>query len=231
MIPVADDTPTRSRPWIGWLIMGACIAVFFWQAGLPPRAYEASLYGFGFIPSVFFGEAALPPQMSQVPTWLTPLTAMFLHGGFLHLAGNMLYLWVFANNVEDAMGHIRFVVFYVLCGVIATMAHALAAMGSDVPMIGASGAISGVLGAYLLLHPWSWITVVIPLGLILYPARLPAALVLVVWFVMQVLSSAGADPEQPGVAFMAHIGGFVAGMALVPWFKNRRVRLLRGPRR
>ncbi|SEO58920.1 rhomboid family intramembrane serine protease [Aquisalimonas asiatica] len=228
MIPVADDNPTRIAPVVTWALLAACIGVFFWQIGLDQRDHVSVLHGYGFIPAVFFDHAQLPPSLEAVPVWVTPLSSMFLHGGWMHLISNMLYLWVFANNVEDAMGHGRFIIFYALCGILAALAQGLAAPESQIPMIGASGAISGVLGAYLMLHPFSRITVIIPLGIIFYPVRLPAGIVLVAWFGLQLLSSATADPNEPGVAFLAHIGGFVAGMLLIPLFKFRRVRLFRG---
>jgi membrane associated rhomboid family serine protease len=150
---------------------------------------------------------------------------MFLHGGWMHLMGNMLYLWIFGDNVEDSMGHVRFSIFYVLCGLAAVLAQALPDPGSQVPMIGASGAISGVLGAYLLLFPRARIHVLIPLGFILQSARLPAMWVLLFWFGLQLLSNLLQGTESAGVAFRAHIGGFLAGMALIPLFKFRDVRL------
>jgi membrane associated rhomboid family serine protease len=151
---------------------------------------------------------------------------MFLHGGWMHLIGNMLYLWIFGNNVEEAMGHVRFVIFYVLCGLAAVFAEALPDTGSEIPMIGASGAISGVLGAYLLLYPHARVLVVIPIGFILQTLRLKAVWVLAFWFVFQLVSSLLAPKEGAGVAFGAHMGGFIAGMALVPLFKHRSVPLL-----
>jgi membrane associated rhomboid family serine protease len=151
---------------------------------------------------------------------------MFLHGGILHLLGNMLYLWIFGDNVEDSMGHVRFIVFYVLCGIAAVFAQALPDPSSQVPMIGASGAISGVLGAYLLLFPHARILVLIPLGFIMHSTRLPAMWVLLLWFGLQFLSSAMQGPGSGGVAFRAHIGGFIAGLVLIPLFKHRNVRLL-----
>jgi membrane associated rhomboid family serine protease len=150
---------------------------------------------------------------------------MFLHGGWMHLIGNMLYLWIFGNNVEDAMGHARFLAFYVLCGAAAVFAQALPAPDSTIPMIGASGAISGVLGAYLLLYPHARVLVLIPLGAFSRLVYLPAMVVLGFWFALQLLSTLLADPNQPGVAFGAHAGGFVAGMLLIPLFKRRGVPL------
>jgi membrane associated rhomboid family serine protease len=169
----------------------------------------------------------------QPATWLTVFTSMFLHGGFLHLAGNMLFLWVFGNNVEDAMGHGRFVVFYVLCGLAAVLAQVLPNPGSIVPMIGASGAISGVLGAYMLLYPRARVLLGLPLGfLIVSLGRFPAVWVLAAWFVMQLFMggvslSRQAGADTGGIAFSAHVGGFVAGLLLVTLFKRRDVPLWR----
>ena len=163
----------------------------------------------------------------NLPAVWTVITSMFLHGSWMHLIGNMLYLWIFGNNVEDAMGHLRFVFFYLLSGSAAVLAQGLAAPASTIPMIGASGAISGVLGAYLLLYPHARVLVLIPLGFYTRTMHLPAMLVLGFWFLLQLLSTALADPNQPGVAFGAHAGGFVAGMLLIPFFKRRGVRLFR----
>ncbi|MCG8324582.1 MAG: rhomboid family intramembrane serine protease, partial [Thiotrichales bacterium] len=162
----------------------------------------------------------------SVPAGLTVLTSMFMHGGFMHLAGNMLYLWIFGNNVEDALGHPRFIVFYVLCGCAAVFGQVVQNPSSEIPMIGASGAISGVLGAYLLLYPHARVLVFIPLGFYSQLVRLPAGWVLGFWFVLQLVNSAMADPDAAGVAWFAHIGGFIAGMALVPFMKQRGVSLL-----
>jgi membrane associated rhomboid family serine protease len=149
----------------------------------------------------------------------------------MHLAGNMLYLWIFGNNVEDAMGHTRFVMFYLLCGLAAALAQAVPNPGSTVPMIGASGAISGVLGAYLLLHPHARVLTLIPLGFYVRFIYLPAWVLLGLWFVLQVVSSLLVAEERGGVAWGAHIGGFVAGLVLIPLFKRRDVRLFEPGRR
>jgi membrane associated rhomboid family serine protease len=162
---------------------------------------------------------------------MTIVTSMFLHGGFLHLGGNMLYLWIFGNNVEDAMGHGRFIVFYLLCGAAAALAQALPNPESTIPMIGASGAISGVLGAYVLLHPHARILVGIPIFFYLHLTYLPASLMLGIWFLMQIISSFNINPEEGGVAWYAHIGGFVAGLVLIPFFKRREVPLFSSPHR
>lgn len=148
----------------------------------------------------------------------------------MHLIGNMLYLWIFGDNVEDSMGHGRFIVFYLLCGVAAVLAQALPDPESTIPMVGASGAISGVLGAYLLLYPHARVLVLIPLGFYLHTTRLPAGLVLALWFGLQLLNNALTAGTEGGVAFRAHIGGFIAGMVLIPLFKRRDVRLFRPAR-
>lgn len=205
-----------------------CALTFFWQLSLG-RGQEAAVYALGVIPAVLFDEARLVSELEWVAPALTPITSMFLHGGILHLAGNMLYLWIFGNNIEDAMGHARFIVFYLLCGIAAVFAQALPDTSSTIPMIGASGAISGVLGAYLLLYPHARVLVLIPLGFFLHTMRLKAGIVLGIWFAMQVISSL-ASGDGPGVAWNAHIGGFVAGIVLLPIFKRRGVRWLQAGR-
>jgi len=153
MIPFKDDNPTEITPYITVSFIGLCAFVFLLQLSLPPRAGRLFVYQYGAIPAVLFGIESLPRDMAAVPASFSLLTSMFLHGGWMHLLGNMLYLWIFGNNIEDAMGHVRFIIFYILCGIIAAYTHALMDPGSTIPMIGASGAISGVLGAYLLLYP------------------------------------------------------------------------------
>jgi membrane associated rhomboid family serine protease len=224
LIPLRDDNPTRSTPVVSYGIIGACVLVYLWQATLGPSAGQAAVYALGLVPAVLLQGASLPPEIALIPPTATVFTSMFLHGGWLHLIGNMLYLWIFADNIEDSMGHGRFIVFYLLCGIAAALAQALPAPGSEIPMVGASGAISGVLGAYLILHPRAHVLVLVPLGFFSQITRLPAVLVLGLWFLLQLISEIGA-PLGAGVAFRAHIGGFIAGMALIPFFKYRRVRL------
>ncbi len=225
MIPLYDDNPARLPPIVTVTFLASCVLVFLWQISLGTAGYQRVVYALGVIPVVLFGNAELPPGLALVPPVVTPFTSMFLHGGFMHLAGNMLYLWIFGNNVEDAMGHLRFVIFYLVCGLAAALGQALIDPGSQIPMIGASGAISGVLGAYLLLYPHARVLVLVPLGFYAHMVRLPAGWVLLLWFGFQLLSSALADPARGGVAWFAHVGGFVAGMALIPLFKYRHVPL------
>ncbi len=234
VIPLHDDNPSSTRPYVTVGIMIACALAYVWQhLLLNPQASRATVYMLGVIPAVLMGREALPEDLAVVPPAATVLTSMFMHGGFWHLAGNMLYLWIFGNNVEDAMGRVRFVVFYLLCGVAAVAAQVLPNPGSVVPMVGASGAISGVLGAYLLLYPRARVLLGLPLGfMIIQLGRFPAVWVLLAWFAMQlvlggVASLRSSDVTQGGIAFGAHIGGFIAGCALVALFKRRDVPLWR----
>jgi membrane associated rhomboid family serine protease len=231
MIPLHDDNPTTLRPVVTIALIAICVLVFLWQMSLPPGAAERAVYAYGMIPAVLFGTAQLPPEVAAIPAELSVLTAMFLHGGLLHLGGNMLYLWIFGNNVEDAMGHGRFVVFYLLCGLAAALAQAFQAPDSTVPMIGASGAIGGVLGGYIMLFPRAHVLVLIPIGLFITTLRIPAVIVLGLWFALQFLSSAMTAGEAGGVAYWAHIGGFVTGALLIVPFRNKAFPLFGGPRR
>ncbi|HFD81352.1 MAG TPA: rhomboid family intramembrane serine protease [Gammaproteobacteria bacterium] len=229
MIPIHDDNPTRTPPYVTTTILVLCVLVFLWQLSLG-RNVELAVYQLGMIPATVFGHKMLPAEIALVPPWMTLFTSMFMHGGWMHLIGNMLYLWIFGDNVEDSMGHGRFLIFYLLCGIAAALAQALPNPDSEVPMIGASGAISGVLGAYVMLYPHARVLVVIPIGFIIQTFSVPAGFVLGFWFLMQLLSSLAASGQQGGVAFGAHIGGFLAGLALIPLFKYRDVPLFAPPR-
>ncbi|HEV7610150.1 MAG TPA: rhomboid family intramembrane serine protease [Steroidobacteraceae bacterium] len=234
VIPLHDDNPTTSTPFVTVGIVIACTLVYVWQhLTLPPVGAQQAAYAFGLVPAVLTGREVLPPGIAIIPAWGTILTSMFMHGGFWHLAGNMLYLWIFGNNIEDAMGHTRFLIFYVLCGIAAVFAQVLPNPGSILPMVGASGAISGVLGAYMLLFPRARVLLGLPLGfLIVQLGRFPAIWVLAAWFGMQLIMGTVASAQAPGdsqggVAFGAHIGGFIAGLVLVTFFKRRDVPLWR----
>lgn len=231
-LPLHDDNPRVliQYAWVTWGLIAVCSFIFLFEVSITPDESARLIFGLGLIPATVTGEGQLEPELMLVPPVATLVTAAFLHGGWMHLIGNMLFLWIFGNNVEDSMGHVRFVVFYVICGAVAVFAHALPNSESTIPMIGASGAISGVLGAYLLLYPHARVLVLIPLGFFWPTVRLPAMGVLGLWFLWQLISQAFSNPNQPGVAFGAHIGGFVAGLALIPLFKHRNVRLLAPPR-
>lgn len=230
MIPISDDNPTEVAPVVTWLIIALCVAAYLWERSLG-HEMEAAITVFGFVPAHFFHAHAPPPGLISVSPWATIFTSMFLHGGILHIAGNMLYLWIFGNNVEDAMGHTRFAVFYLASGLVAALALAFVDPGSRVPMIGASGAISGVLAGYVLLFPRARVTIIVPLGIIFYPFAISAFWVVSFWFVMQLASAAFSNPHQPGTAWWAHVGGFGAGLLLTPLFKSERFPLFgRAPR-
>ncbi|MEI9930909.1 MAG: rhomboid family intramembrane serine protease [Rhizomicrobium sp.] len=196
-----------------WLLVAACVAAFVWELSLGQRGMDTALAVLGFTPDTLSGADA-PSEAIGVPSYATIFISMFLHGGFLHLGGNMLYLWIFGNNIEEAMGHARYTLFYFVCGFFAALMMVFIDPHSHVPMIGASGAISGVLGAYMLLYPRARVHVIIPLGIIFYPIWIRAVWVVGIWFGMQLLSAALTDPSQPGTAFWAHVGGFCAGLVL-----------------
>ena len=220
------NKPTLTRPLITWMIIALCICGFIWQESLDFNAAHNIVYQLGFVPAVFFTPASLPADMSLVPTWSTVFTSMFLHGGWMHIGANMLYLWIFGDNVEASMGRLKFVLFYLLCGGAAAMAQAALDPGSTIPMIGASGGIAGVLGAYLMLHPKAAIRCFFLILIFFRFINLPAWLVLGVWIGGQFVAVPQALNETGGgVAYMAHIGGFLAGMALIPFFKYRHVAL------
>jgi membrane associated rhomboid family serine protease len=229
MIPISDDNPAKLAPLVTWLIIALCAAVYLWERSLG-REMDAAIAVLGFVPAFIFRARAAPPGFVAISPLATIFTSMFMHGGILHIAGNMLYLWIFGNNVEDAMGHMRFAVFYLVCGVVAALALAWIDPGSRVPMIGASGAISGVLAAYVLLFPRARVTVIVPLGIIFYPFALSAFWVVSFWFVLQLVSAALSDPHQPGVAWWAHVGGFGAGLLLTPLLKSPAFPLFGRPR-
>jgi membrane associated rhomboid family serine protease len=234
VLPLGDENPTTIRPYVTMGIVIACVVAYVWQHLLMSgEGAQRVAFALGVIPAVLTGRVALPPEIDLIPPAASVLTSMFLHGGFWHLAGNMLYLWVFGNNIEDAMGHVRYLIFYVLCGVAAVFAQVLTGPDSQIPMVGASGAISGVLGAYMLLFPRARVLLGMPLGFVIVQiGRFPAIWVLAAWFIMQLVMgtlAAARDPDmtQGGIAFGAHIGGFIAGVVLVALFKRRGVPLWR----
>jgi len=221
MIPISDENPVKITPFVTWGLILACVGVYVWQSQQVGDEWGNVLLRYGFTP-----RAIMSPQLDTggtpaVSPTLTIFTSMFLHGGWLHLAGNMLYLWIFGNNIEEAMGHVRFLLFYLIAGVAAALTMAFMDPASIRPMVGASGAISGVLGAYMLLYPRARVTVLVPLLIILYPFRINAFWVVGAWFAMQLLSLTG--PDTSGVAWWAHVGGFAAGIALTPFLKRAEV--------
>jgi membrane associated rhomboid family serine protease len=230
MIPISDDNPTRLTPFVTWTLIALCIGIYLWERTLG-RELAAALMVFGFTPASLRTGFVPNAGLGQVSPGVTILTSMFLHGSILHVAGNMLYLWIFGNNVEDAMGHVRFLLFYLICGIAAALTLAAIDPASRVPMIGASGAISGVLAAYVLLFPRARVTVIVPLGIIFFPFRITAVWVVGFWFLLQLFSAAATHPEQPGIAWWAHVGGFAAGLVLTPFLKSAEFPLFGRSRR
>ena len=217
MIPLKDNVPTRTLPIIAVGFIFVNILIFLWQRfALQGNESEMIYKYYGFVPHELI--MSLTTQWNLVPyNVMTIFTSIFLHGGFLHLAGNMLYLWIFGNSVEDALGHTRFIFFYFVSGLIAAAFQLLYDPSSNVPMIGASGAISGVLGAYLVLYPYARIKTLLIIIVFIKVVELPAILLLTIWFFMQVLYSISMD----GVAWYAHIGGFIFGLLTVKLFVRK----------
>ena len=210
MIPLRDVIPSRTTPGVTIGLIALNVLVFLFQAGLSERAHETFIYTFGLVPMYFSFAAAV--------------TSMFVHGGLAHLAGNMLFLWIFGDNVEDRLGHLRFLAFYLLCGFAAAFAQVALEPDSPIPMVGASGAIAGVMGAYLVLYPHSRVLMLFPFPLFLF--ELPAVVFLVMWFFVQFLNGIGQlpvfqqDQLSGGVAFWAHVMGFIAGLVLVVFMRR-----------
>lgn len=228
MLPLRDELPTRRVPVVTIALIAVNVLVFLLEIALELQGeehLEAFLWTWGTVPW------ELTHNFGPSPV-LTLFTSMFLHGGFLHIGGNMLYLWIFGNNVEDEMGRWQFVIFYFLCGVLAGLAQVAAGPNEKIPAIGASGAIAGVLGAYLVLFPHARVATLVIFGYFARVARLPAALLLGFWFLLQLLNGfvALSSPFQSGgVAWFAHIGGFLAGLLLVRLFVRRRKRYIPPP--
>ena len=240
MIPLSDENPTLHTPWMTWLLIGTTVAVWMIVQGAGREVPLAtSICNLGLVPGELTHQApvgltvpigqGLGCAIDQSPiNRLTPLLSMFLHGSWGHLLGNMLFFWVFGNNIEDSMGPGRFLVFYLLCGLVAAGAHVFVEPASPVPTVGASGAISGVMGAYLVLYPRVCVNMLFIFIIFFKVIPIPAWLVLLWWFAIQVLTGLPQlMPMRPevsgGVAVWAHVGGFVAGVLLIKLFENRRL--------
>jgi membrane associated rhomboid family serine protease len=227
-LPLHDKNPLRVIPFqlVTFSIIVLCVVVFLYQQILQGEQEQAFLLSYGMLPAVLFDQRALTPELAVLPAELTLLSSMFLHVGWMHLIGNMAFLWVFGDNVEDSMGHWRFVLFYLACGMIASLTHALAQSDSISPLIGASGGVSGIIGAYLMLHPRVKVMVLV---LMRIPIRLPAYWIICFWIGLQVFSI--VTGVEGDTAWWAHIGGLIAGAIMIPFFKRDSVPLFdRGTR-
>ncbi len=225
MIPLRDENPSRNPPYVVWALIAANALVFLLELSLPPDSLQEFFVLFGIVPARFTHPEWARALGFPVDDWWPFLTSLFIHGGWFHIIGNMWFLWIFGDNVEDRMGHGRFLLFYILCGVIAGFAHLVTNPTSTIPAFGASGAISGVLGAYLLFFPRARVLVLFPIIIWPFLFVLPASIFLGLWFFIQFFSgtfSLLAPSEGGGVAWWAHIGGFVAGLSLAPYFLPRR---------
>ncbi len=223
MFPLKDDNPTRTFPIFTVLLIAANTAIFLYQMSLSEPLGRRLVMSLGAVPADVLGHPF--GGDGEPAAAVTLFTSMFLHGSILHLLGNMLYLWIFGNNIEDSMGHARFLVFYTICGLGAHAGHIATSMASTVPTIGASGAIAGVLGGYALLYPHARVLVIIPFGFFTRLVWVPAIFVLGLWFVIQFLNGLPAlGGGGGGVAWFAHIGGFIAGLVLIKAFARRRRR-------
>jgi membrane associated rhomboid family serine protease len=221
MFPVGDENVKGGpAPIVTWALIALNVGAFFLEVSRPEAALQTFIQAWGVVPREYAAVRDLPPQIAA-PFWTTLLTSMFLHGGWMHLGGNMLYLWIFGDNVERAMGAVKFLIFYLACGLAASTAHIMFNLQSPVPAVGASGAISGVLGGYLVLFPQNRVRILTRGGIV----HVPAIVVLGFWIVLQFINGIGsvaATDETAGVAYMAHIGGFVAGLVLIKLFAGRQ---------
>lgn len=220
MIPIRDDAPRTTTPYVNYFLIAANVVVFVFELSLGPRSTSAFFYQFALTPSHFTGFVHGDPRFGPVDGILPIFTAMFMHAGWLHIIFNMWALWIFGDNVEDFLGHVKYLIFYLVCGVGATFLHIAFNLNSNVPSLGASGAIAGVMGAYFLLYPSARVLTLIPF-LFLYLTWLPAWLFIGFWFIAQFLSGAAtaiphSGPQQAGgVAFWAHVGGFLTGVVII----------------
>ena len=217
--PISDVNATKNRPIITWIILICCIAIFIYQKNFDYHIEQKIILTFGMIPSVLFEIKQLPDELVIIPSYMTLISSMFLHGGWMHLIGNMTYLYIFGDNIEDELGKFKFIIFYISCGIFGGFCQALIDVNSEIPMIGASGAISGILGAYLILFPKKDIKVFFWFFIFIKVFRIPAMYVIGCWIFIQFFSLNSS--EDSNVAYLAHIGGFIAGIILIIIFRKK----------
>ena len=234
IIPIGDEIERTATPFQFATItmLAICFGVWGWQVNLSFEEVEGAFYSFGLVPAFLFGYRAPPLELAVIPVELTIVTSMFMHGGWSHIIGNMIYLWVFGSSLEEACGHVRFVIFYLLCGVGAAIGHAMVDPAATIPMVGASGAISGLLAAYMLVYPFNKVTVLFML-VGFFRVRLPALIVVGLWIAYQIYemfaAAAAPEPEVGGVAWTAHVGGFATGAVLIFFLRRPGVKLMQEP--
>jgi len=231
MFPLKDENPTQIAPVVTWMLIAVNVLVFLYQITLGPSLARDFVFQYGSIPAVVLGHGKLPDNLASIPPFVSVFTSMFLHGGWMHLIGNMWFLWIFGNNIEEAMGRARYLVFYLICGLVASWSHILANMNSAIPTIGASGAIGGVLGAYIMIFPRARVYTLIFLGFFMRIMYVPAVVILGYWFLIQLISGSVSGGQNGGIAFWAHVGGFLAGAILVGVFKKKEVHFFNPPHR
>lgn len=227
-LPLFDDNKSSRLAVVTIGLIAICAVVFIDQISGNQREQNLYIFTYGAIPSVITGHNSLPPEMVSIPSWMTLITSTFLHGGWWHILGNMLFLWIYGDNVEDNMGRVKFLIFYLICGAAASLTHVMIGPESPVPLVGASGAIAGVMAAYLLMFPRARIRVLMVILIFIRFTYFPAFAVIGIWAVMQVgfVPLSLASDSGGGTAYFAHIGGFIAGLILTPLFKKRHVKLL-----
>jgi membrane associated rhomboid family serine protease len=223
VVPIRDNNPTTITPYVTFGLIAINVLAFIYESSLPPQYLDGFMHLFAVVPrelSLSFGGATIN---QPIPEWSTLITSQFLHGGILHLGGNMLFLWIFGNNVEDKLGHVKYLIFYLACGILASLTQWYFAQGSNIPNLGASGAIAGVMGAYILRFPKAEILGVVPLGIFFPTFRVPAYFFLGFWFLQQgfygvasLETTTNIGMESGGIAYWAHAGGFVFGAILGP---------------
>jgi membrane associated rhomboid family serine protease len=233
MIPLRDDTPRFSKPYVTYFLIALNTLVFLYELTLPPRNLDGLMYLFGVVPTsvraMLHGVEGINPAAALVPI----LTSMFLHASWLHLIGNMWVLWIFGDNIEDYLGHFKYLVFYILSGIAASLAHIALNSHSRIPSVGASGAIAGVMGAYFVLYPRAKVLTLVPLIVFFTFWWLPAWIVLGYWILIQFVSGAAtaiaySNQTAGGIAFWAHVGGFVAGIVMIKLIPERAHRVRYG---
>lgn len=248
MIPISDDNPTRIRPYVVYALIAINILVFIYDHVGATNSF-GKLWNWSMVPYSVLSDVRMTPVINQVgqiigfseapqvgphPQWITIFSSMFMHSGLVHIGGNMLFLWIFGNNIEDALGHAKFIIFYLVCGVLAAATHIAVSMvgrGKYIPTVGASGAIAGVLGAYLILYPQARVRTLVLFWFVWSSVEIPALLVLGVWFVTQLTGILGTGGQVGGgVAYGAHVGGFIAGVIIILMLGGRKL-TRRGPRR